>query len=553
MAEIRGIIFDLDDTLYDCTDSLQEGARRRAAEAMVRAGLPLTLDEACRLQVSLMEEHGPRFRAFARIAEMYGRGDDFVRDVMRAYNKDEVAEIRPFPDVIPTLSKLREMGLRLFLVTSGLYARQEKKIKLLGLEKLFDRVVINDDDMGLSNEECYVDLMAEAGLKAEELVSIGDRIPSEIRICNSIGMTTVQMMHGRFMDLIPSTELERPDFKIRAISELLTVLRAVRIKTKMAGLKVVAIGGGTGLPIVLEGMKKYCRDLTAIVTVTDSGRSSGRLRRDLGVLPPGDIRNCLIALSESEKLLHDLFNYRFDQGILDGMSLGNLFIAAMAKVTGSFEQGIKETSNILAIRGKVYPSTLHDVHICGRLRDGTLVEEEYNVRQPGKPDIEEVFLKPANAEAFGEAVDEILTSDLVVLGPGSLFTSVVSNLLVWGIAHAIRKSHAKKVYICNIVTQPGQTEGFDATRHVATIEKYLGQGILDYVIVNNAQPPVSILKRYEEDGAGLVRPETYSGAVKPILEDVMEDLTGKRILWEKQDLIRHDPDKLAKVLIETLS
>lgn len=553
MAEIKGIIFDLDDTLYDCIDSLQEAARHRAAQAMVKAGLPLTLEEAHQLQVSLMEQHGPRFRAFARIAEMYGQDDDFVREVMRAYNKDEVGEIRPFPDVIPTLARLRQMGMRLYLVTSGVYARQERKIKLLGLEHVFERVVINDDDMGLTKQECYVDLMAEEGLKPEELLSVGDRIPSEIRICNALGMTTVQMMHGRFKDLIPSTELERPDFKIRSISELLTVLRAVRIKTKKAGLRVVAVGGGTGLPIVLEGMKKYCRDLTAIVTVTDSGRSSGQLRRDLGVLPPGDIRNCLIALSESEKLLHDLFNYRFDQGILDGMNLGNLFIAAMAKVTGSFEQAIKETSSILAIRGKVFPSTLHDVHICGRLRDGTLVEEEYNVRQPGKPEIEDVFLKPADAEAFGEAVDEILTCDIVVLGPGSLFTSVISNLLVWGIAQAIRRSRAKKVYVCNIVTQPGQTDGFDGTKHVATIERYLGEGVLDYVIINSTLPPAPILKRYEEDGAALVRPETYSAKVKPIFEDVMEDLKGKRILWEKQDLIRHDPDKLAKVLIETLS
>ncbi len=553
MSEIKGIVFDLDDTLYDCTDRLREAAQRRAARAMVEAGLPLTVEQAHHLQSKLMLEQGPRFKAFARIAEMCGRGNDFIDQAMRAYNRDEVEEIRPFPDVMPTLTELRSMGLKLFLVTSGVYARQERKIELLGLKKFFDRVIINDDDRGISEEECYLVLMKEAGLKPEKMLSVGDRMDSEIKICNSLGMTTVQMIHGRFKDLVPSTELEKPDFKILAISELTTVLRAVKLKGNKSTLRVVAIGGGTGLPVVLEGMKKYSRDLTAIVTVTDSGRSSGWLRRDLGVLPPGDIRNCLIALSESEKLLHNLFNYRFNGGSLDGMSFGNLLIAAMAKVTGSFEQAVKETSNILAIRGKVFPSTLRDTHICAWLRDGTLVEEEYNVRKSGKAEIEQVFLTPPDVEAFGEAVDEILASDLVVLGPGSLYTSIISNLLIGGIAQAIRQSPAKKVYVCNIVTQPGQTDGFDATDHVAAIQKYLGEGVLDFVIINSSQPPAAILKRYEEDGAELVRHEGYSGHVTPVFEDIMENLKGKRILWEKQDLIRHHPDKLARVLIETLS
>jgi uncharacterized cofD-like protein len=553
MSRIQGIIFDLDDTLYDCVDYLREAAQRRAAEAMVKAGLPLTMEEAYQKQITLMQQHGPRFKAFARIAEMHGLGNDFVREIMRAYNKNEVEEIHPFPDVIPTLIELRKMGLKLFLVTSGVYARQERKIKLLGLEGLFDRILINDDDMGTTKEECYIDIMEESGLIAEQLISVGDRIYSEIKICNSLGMTTVQIMHGRFRNLLPSTEMERPDFKVFTVSELFSVLRAIKLTGRSRSLKVVSIGGGTGLPIVLDGMKKYTGDLTAIVTVTDSGRSSGRLRRDLGVLPPGDIRNCLIALSESEKLMHDLFNYRFDQGSLDGMSLGNLFIAAMAKVTGSFEQALKETCRILAIRGKVLPSTLTDTHICAELCDGTVIEEEYNMRSPGKPDIERVFLKPDDAEALGEAVDEILSSDLIVLGPGSLFTSIISNVLVKGIAQAIRRSRAKKIYVCNIVTQPGQTDGFDATRHVATIERYLGKGVLDYVILNNTLPPASILKRYQEDGADLVRPESYRGEVKAICDDVMEDIEGKRILWEKQDLIRHDPDKVARVLVDALS
>ncbi|MBM4036330.1 MAG: YvcK family protein, partial [Planctomycetes bacterium] len=361
---------------------------------------------------------------------------------------------------------------------------------------------------------------------------------------------TVQMLHGRFKDLVPKTELEEPDYKISRISELHHVLRVVNRRNKGGEPRVVAIGGGTGLPVVLQGLKDLTSNLAAIVTVTDTGRSSGEMRLEFGVLPPGDMRNCLVALSDSSKLLNDLFQYRFAEGRFKGTSFGNLFIAAMAKITGSFESAVRETSRILAIRGKVLPSTYDDVHLCAKLADGSVVEGEVAVRGLGKPPILDVFLRPADVRANEEAINEILRADLIVIGPGSLYTSVVSNLLVPAVPDAIRASKARKVYVCNIVTQPGQTDSYTCADHVAAIERYLGAGVLDTVLINSTVPPAAILERYRGERAELVRVDDKLGAhrVRVILDDLVEDLDHRRILWEKQDLLRHDPEKLAELI-----
>ncbi|MDP7254765.1 MAG: YvcK family protein, partial [Planctomycetota bacterium] len=323
------------------------------------------------------------------------------------------------------------------------------------------------------------------------------------------------------------------------------------------GPRIVVLGGGTGLSMLLRGLKAYTDNLTAIVTVADDGGSSGRLRRELGVPPPGDFRNCLVALSESDKLMNDLFQYRFGEGVLEGMSFGNLLLAAMAKVTGNFETGLREVSGILKIVGNVLPSTLTDTHICARLGDGSVIEEEFNMRQLDKPaPIEEVFLRDEEVVPSEEAVGAIENADLIVLGPGSLFTSVISNLLVPGIPEAIKASSAKKVYISNIVTQPGQTEGFTAADHVNTIERYLGADVLDTVIVNSYVPPDEIMAAYERDGAALVLPDDDLRSrtrLRIIEENLVEDIHSQRILWEKQDLLRHDPTKLAFLLVRLLS
>jgi len=550
MSGIRAVIFDLDDTLYDCTGQLVESARRRAAAAMVDAGLPCSEDEAYGLQVQLEHEFGPKFDVFQRIAAKFSAPREVVDAALAAYNSDEVENIQPFPGAREVLDDLRNEGYRLFLVTTGIYTRQQKKIRMLGLHDAFDEIIINDADKGLPLDECYEQLMAKYKLAPEQIAVVGDRIYAEVKVGNILGATTIQFRHGRYKDVAAKTDIEIPDYKVNSLNELPRTLHIAGKKHATAGLRIVAIGGGTGLPMVLNGLKKYTLNLTAIVTVTDSGRSSGMIRNDLGVLPPGDIRNCLVALSQSEKLLHDLFQYRFSNGVLEGMSFGNLFIAALTKITGSFEQALEQAGDILAIRGRVLPSTFSDTHICARTVDGQVYDQEFNVRMPGKPPIAEVYLQDPNVPGAPEAVDEIRRADIIVLGPGSLFTSVISNLLVRDIANAIVRSKAKKVYICNIATQPGQTDRFDAADHVRAIQKYLG-GPLDAVLLNDTVLPRSILERYEKDGAELVVPgDVDSLGVEVVRADLVENLDAKRVLWEKQDLLRHDPEKLAEWIVK---
>lgn len=551
MAGIRAVIFDLDDTLYDCSGQLVESARRRAAAAMVRAGLPRTEEEAYKAQTELEAEFGPKFDAFHRIAQRYSCPASIADAALAAYNSDEVEEIRPFPGVRKILAELRAEGYLLFLVTTGIYSRQKRKVDLLGVADAFDEVVINDADKGLPLSDCYKQLMAKYHLAPEETAVIGDRIYAEIKVGNVLGMSTIQFVHGRFKGLSAKTEIEIPDDRINDITELPSALHVAGRKRAVSGLRIVAVGGGTGLPMVLNGLKRYTDNLTAIVTVTDSGRSSGMIRNDLGVLPPGDIRNCLIALSQSERLLHELFQYRFDNGKLEGMNLGNLFIAGLAKITGSFEQAIQHAGEILAIRGRVLPSTFSDVHICARTTDGEVHEQELNVRTPGKPPIEEVYLDDPDVPGSAQAIEEIKRADIVVLGPGSLFTSVISNLLVKDIAAAICRTKAKRLYVCNMVTQPGQTDGFDAADHVRAIMKYLGGGGLDCVLLNDALPSNETLQRYAEEGAEIVvSGDVDDLGVEVIRTDLVEDLDHKRVLWEKQDLLRHDPSKLSDCIIK---
>jgi len=550
---IKAIIFDLDDTLYDCTGLLVEAARLRAAKAMVEAGLPCTPGEAYRKQLELEAQHGPRGRIFERLATLYGLGGESVRRAMEAYNSDEVDDIELFSDVVPTLHELRARGIRIFLVTDGVHRRQEAKIRILGLEPLCDAIVINDIERGMLLEECFEQLLREHGLQADEVLSVGDRIHHEVKVANTLGIISCQMLHGRYSALRPRGEFEEPDYRIERTAQVLDIVDMLKHYHHRRSPRVIAVGGGTGLPIVLEGLKSFSRQLTAIVTVTDNGRSSGRLRTDLGVLPPGDIRNCLVALSNSEHLLHDLFQYRFDTGSLEGMSFGNLLIAALAKVTGSFEQAIREVGRVLAIEGRVLPATLADTHLCAELTDGTLVHDEVSVRQSNKAPLRRVFLEHDDVEAFDESVEAIENADLIVLGPGSLYTSVLANLLVPGIARAIRRSPARRVYVCNVMTQPGQTDGYTASDHVRTLLDYL-DGALDAVIVNTARPSAVCLERYATDGAHLVRLDRplYELGPEIIEAELVEDGAARPVPWEKHDLLRHNPQKIASVLIRQI-
>ncbi|MDO8745710.1 MAG: uridine diphosphate-N-acetylglucosamine-binding protein YvcK [Candidatus Brocadiaceae bacterium] len=548
--KIKAVIFDLDDTLYDCSGSLIDASRGRAAKALVEAGLPCTEEEVYQLQKELSEKHGPYHLIFNEIVNKYNADSKLITIAYKAYNSSEVSEIKPFPYVISTFKELKEKGYKLFLLTVGVHERQEKKINILGLKPYFDEIVISDQEIGLPLEDCMRDLIERHTINFREAVMVGDRVREELRIAKSLGMITIQMLHGRFKNEPAVNDCDKPDYKIKRIFQITTILQLQNMGKTPDRLKILAIGGGTGLPIMLEGSKTYSKNLTAVVTVTDSGRSSGVLREEFGMLPPGDARNCLVALSETEEQereLYQLFQYRFDRGSLEGMSLGNLLMTALTDITGSFEQAIKKASKILHIQGKVLPSTLANTHICAELEDNTYVEEEFNVRAVGKSPIKNVFLKTNDVPPFSEAVEEILKADIIVIGPGSLYTSLITNLLVAGIRNAIRNSKATKIYVCNIVTQPGQTDHYKVADHIKAVIKYLGDGVLDYVIVNNNIPRKDILDKYQKEGAEVVLLDEgfYNLKVNVKKADLVEDLNQKRVLWEKQDMLRHDPDKLA--------
>lgn len=258
-----------------------------------------------------------------------------------------------------------------------------------------------------------------------------------------------------------------------------------RYRTQARGPRIVTVGGGTGLSSLLRGLKQYSNNITAIVTVADDGGSSGRLRRDLKVLPPGDFRQCIAAMAEAEPLMTELFSYRFSEaGDLSGHSFGNLFIAAMTRITGNFERALKESSRVLAVRGQIVPSTLEDVTLCAELDDASTVEGESSIPHGPAP-IRRVYLRPSDPPAYPEAVEAIEHADMIVIGPGSLYTSIMPNLLVEGIAQAIKHARALKVYVCNVATQPGETDGYALSDHVKALQRHVGPGLFSYALANN--------------------------------------------------------------------
>lgn len=313
------------------------------------------------------------------------------------------------------------------------------------------------------------------------------------------------------------------------------------------GNNVVVIGGGTGLSTMLRGLKQYTSNIVAIVTVTDDGGSSGKLHRELGMLPPGDIRNCLVALADEEPLMTELFQHRFNggSGSLQGHSFGNLLIAAMTSITGDFERAVKETSNILAIRGRVLPSTTDNIALHAEMSDGTLVDGETNIVKHPLP-INHIFVTPANCQPLEEAMEAIRYADVIVIGPGSVYTSVVPNLLVKGIADAIAESDAAKVYVCNVMTQPGETDGFTASQHVRAVANHSDRKIFNYVLVNRQVPNLDLLEKYREQGAELVVPDI----------DRIREMGYKAIVGDfmsQTEVVRHDHDKLAETIMRLIN
>ena len=293
---------------------------------------------------------------------------------------------------------------------------------------------------------------------------------------------------------------------------------------KGKGPKIVVVGGGTGLGTILRGLKEITSHLTAIVTVADDGGSSGRLRRELGILPPGDIRNCLVAMADIEPLLERLFQYRFTgSSDLSGHNFGNLFLAAMTDITGDFEEAIKESSKVLAVRGRVLPATLEHVVLKAEMEDGRIITGESEIPKSRVP-IKRDFLEPADCKPVNEAIAAIKEADIIILGPGSLYTSIIPNLLVTEIAEAIRNSAAFKVYVCNAMTQAGETDNYSASQHLKAIIDHTGRGLVDFALVNNETISPEILERYSEEGAKQVRVDLDNIAslgVKPLAAQII--------------------------------
>ncbi|MBA4496201.1 YvcK family protein [Paenactinomyces guangxiensis] len=308
---------------------------------------------------------------------------------------------------------------------------------------------------------------------------------------------------------------------------------------------MVCIGGGTGLSVILRGLKKLPVDITAIVTVADDGGSSGRLRNDLQMPPPGDIRNVLVALADTEPLLESVFQYRFENGEgLAGHTLGNLMIAAMKEITGDFTQAVREMSRVLAVRGRVLPASEQDVVLLAEMSDGTIVKGESQIPKMGKR-IRRVFLNPPDPKPLDEALRAIEEADGIIMGPGSLYTSILPNLLVKDMSESIRSSPAVKIYICNVMTQPGETDGFTASDHIKAIYDHVGDRLFEIAIINNEVPPLSIQKQYAVRQQRMVIPD-----IERIHKLGCHVLADNLLLY--QSVLRHDADRISRHILRLI-
>ena len=316
--------------------------------------------------------------------------------------------------------------------------------------------------------------------------------------------------------------------------------------------KVVVIGGGTGNFTVLNGLKHYDVDLSAIVSMADDGGSTGILRDELGVLPPGDVRQCLVALSDSSRLMRSLMNYRFENGGLGGHSFGNLLLSALEKVTGSFEKAVEEVGKILVIKGKVIPVTTHQVRLKMLLNNRKLLEGEKNIYLSQEIDrgYKSIFLEP-DPKANPDALHEIMNADLVILGPGGLYTSLIPNLLVDGVVDSLMKTGAKKVFIVNLMNRKGQTTGYSVSHYLREIVRFLGEDVFDYILVNNQKPDPNLIEVYAEEGDLISNDMHEDRVIQASLLGDLQEVPQKDLI--KRNLIRHNPKKLAQELMKIVN
>ena len=317
----------------------------------------------------------------------------------------------------------------------------------------------------------------------------------------------------------------------------------------VSGPKIVVVGGGTGLSTMLRGLKKYTNNITAIVTVGDDGGGSGKIREDFGMLPPGDIRNCILALADTEPIMEKLLQYRFKEGSLEGQSFGNLFLAAMAGISDNFEEAVQRMSSVLAVTGKVLPVTLDDMKLVAILENGDKIDGESRIPDEAiarKSKIKKLMINPKNAKPLVDALKAIEEADAIIMGPGSLYTSIIPNMLVTDIADTICDSDAIKIYISNIMTQPGETDDFAASDHLRTLINYGGKKCVQYVIANNGIIPEDIESRYLKEGSKLV--ELDRDKIKSLGVEIVED----NLVKITKGYVKHDSEYLAEIIMKTV-
>lgn len=317
------------------------------------------------------------------------------------------------------------------------------------------------------------------------------------------------------------------------------------------GPRIVVIGGGTGLSVILRGLKKVSRNISAVVTVADDGGGSGMLRDDYGILPPGDLRNCILALADEEDIMEELLQYRFKEGRLAGQNMGNLFIAALADIYGDFEVAVEKLHDILRIKGHVLPVTTADVTLCAMLKNGNTVRGESRIPEEVKKQkspIDYVFLDPPDVDALPRATEAILMADIVVLGPGSLYSSIIPNLLVHGINSAIRSAGGIKMLICNVMTQPGETDDYTVADFAGAVEKYLGRGVMEYILVNDHVCSESQLRPYMW-GASHSRQMLASDEDRAKLRDMGIVLIENNMIAVDDGIIHHDAGRISNIIM----
>ena len=378
-------------------------------------------------------------------------------------------------------------------------------------------------------------------LISQTLAFVTDLIPNSVSgpLVLGIGLLLIYLGQSRTLGAI--TEVLMPDGNEELVDRLVTYRRLHR------GPKIVALGGGTGLSTLLRGLKHYSTNITAVVTVADDGGSSGRLRREIGILPPGDIRNCLAALAGEEKLLTELFQYRFKAGNgLEGHSFGNLFLTAMNEVTGDLEKAVAASSKVLAIKGEVLPATLNDMKLWAILADGRRIEGESSITE-AHGQIDTIGCTPDNPLALPRVLQAIREADYIIVGPGSLYTSVIPNLLVPEIADALEEAIALRnipcIYICNIMTQMGETEGYTVADHIRAIDKACGRPLFDAVLVQRRPPSAEALIRYAKEGSAPVFFDRHA-----ILE-LDRRIVVANVMQEENGKVRHSSERLAGVVM----